>query len=67
MPQNPKIKENYVFFATVHPSSDIRTFHKMAKVLVKKGYQITFIVTHDKEEIIDGVKIIPLPTPKKSI
>lgn len=52
------------FFATVHPYYDIRTFHKISKSLLNEGYDVTFIATHDKEEVIDGVKIVPLPPPK---
>ena len=46
---------------TVHPSFDARIFHKECKTLAKAGYEVYLIVTHDREEIIDGVHIIPLP------
>ena len=47
----------------VHPPFEVRIFHKEAKSLVKAGYRVTLIVQHDKEETVDGVKIINLKTP----
>ena len=49
---------------TVHPPFDTRIFHKQAKTLVKAGYDVTLIVQHDKDEVVDGVKIIALPKPR---
>jgi len=46
---------------TVHSPFDTRIFHKQAKTLVKAGYDVTLIVQHDKNEVVDGVKIIALP------
>lgn len=49
---------------SAHPPFDVRIFHKEAKTLVKAGFQVVLIAQHHKEEIADGVRIIPLPTPK---
>lgn len=49
---------------SVHPTFDTRIFYKEAKSLVKAGYDVTFIAQHDKPEIVDGIKIDPLPKPK---
>jgi len=49
---------------TVHPPFDTRIFHKQAKTLVKAGYNVTLIVQYDKNEVVDGVKIIALPKPR---
>ncbi len=49
---------------SVHPPFDTRIFHKQAKSLVKAGYDVTLIVQHDKNEVVDGVKIVALPKPK---
>lgn len=46
---------------SAHSAFDIRIFHREAKTLVKLGYKVYIIATHDKEEIIEGVHIIPLP------
>lgn len=49
---------------SVHPALDTRIFYKEAKSLAKAGYDITLIAQHDKDETIDGIKIIALPKPK---
>jgi glycosyltransferase involved in cell wall biosynthesis len=61
--EKPKI----CHLTTVHPPFDTRIFHKEAKSLAKAGYSVTLIARHDKEEIIDGVKIIPLKAPRNRI
>jgi len=50
--------------STVHPAIDGRIFHKQAKTLVQEGYDVTLIAQHDKDEIVDGVKIVALPKPR---
>jgi glycosyltransferase involved in cell wall biosynthesis len=49
---------------SVHPSLDHRIFHKQAKSLVKAGYDVTLIAQHERDEVVDGIKIIALPEPK---
>ncbi|MBE9569440.1 MAG: glycosyltransferase [Proteobacteria bacterium] len=49
---------------TVHPPFDTRIFHKQAKTLAQAGYDVSLIAQHDKEEIVDGIRIVPLPKPK---
>ncbi|MFH1562470.1 MAG: glycosyltransferase family 4 protein [Nitrospirota bacterium] len=49
--------------STVHSPFDVRIFHKEAKTLAKAGYEVVLIAQNDKEEIVDGIKIIPLPKP----
>lgn len=50
--------------STAHPPFDVRIFHKECVSLAKAGYDVSLVVTHDKEEIVDGVKIVPLPQSK---
>lgn len=61
--EKPKI----CHLTTVHPPFDTRIFHKEVKSLAKAGHSVTLIAKHDKEEIIDGVKIIPLKAPRNRI
>jgi len=53
--------------STVHPAFDVRIFHKECKTLLNAGYDVSLIVQHDKDEIIEGIKIIPLPKPKNRL
>ncbi|MDH4238391.1 MAG: glycosyltransferase [Phycisphaerae bacterium] len=49
---------------SAHLPFDARIFYKEAKTLVKAGYKVILIAQHSKEETVDGVRIVPLPTPK---
>ncbi len=49
---------------SVHPALDIRIFHKEAKTLAQAGYEVVLIAQHNKDEVVDGVKIIALPQPR---
>lgn len=46
---------------TVHPVFDHRILYKECKTLVKAGYEVYLVVTHDIDETIDGVNIVALP------
>ena len=58
-----KIK-NICILTSVHLAFDTRIFHREAKTLVKLGYKVYIIATHNKEEIVEGIHIIPLPKRK---
>ena len=49
---------------SVHPALDVRIFQKQAKTLAQTGYDVNIIAQHNKNEIVDGVKIIGLPKPR---
>jgi len=46
---------------TVHPPFDTRIFYKECRTLSQNGYDVTLIAQHDRDEIVDGIKIVPLP------
>ena len=49
---------------TVHPPFDTRIFHKQAKTLARAGYEVVLIAQHDRNEVVDRVKIVALPKPR---
>jgi len=55
------MKKKVCIITTVHPPFDIRIFHKQAKSLLNAGYEVCLISKHISWEIIDGIKMIPLP------
>lgn len=54
-------------FTTVHPAFDTRIFQKECKTLCKSSYDVTLIAQNEKDEIVDGVKIIALSREKNRI
>ncbi|MBW1821139.1 MAG: glycosyltransferase family 4 protein [Deltaproteobacteria bacterium] len=52
---------------SVHYPFDTRIFHKEAKSLLKAGYDVALIAQHDKDEIVEGIRIVPLPKPRNRI
>ena len=61
------MKPKACILTSVHPPFDTRIFHKEAKSLVEAGYDVTLIAQHDKEEIVDGIRILPLLKPKNRL
>ena len=61
------MKNKVCLLTSAHPPLDVRIFHKEAKSLVKAGYDVTLIAQHNKEEIVDGIKIINLKKPRNRI
>jgi len=52
---------------SVHLPFDTRIFHKEAKSLARAGYNVTLIAQHDKEKIVDGIRLVSLSKPKKRL
>jgi len=50
--------------STAHPTFDGRIFHKECVSLSKAGFDVSLVVTHSKNEVVDGVKIIALKPTK---
>ena len=50
-----------VHLAPGHVPFDTRVFHKEAQSLAQAGYEVVVIAPHDREEWVDGVRIVPLP------
>jgi glycosyltransferase involved in cell wall biosynthesis len=68
MSDTPRQRRAKVCMMTsVHLPFDGRIFHRAAKSLAQAGYEVVLIARHDKEEVIDGVRVVPLPQPKNRI
>lgn len=50
-----------VHLTTVHLPFDTRIFQRECTTLSQAGYQVSLIATHTKPEVVNGIKIIPLP------
>jgi glycosyltransferase involved in cell wall biosynthesis len=57
----------HIVHLSTYPADDIRIFQKACKSEVAEGYRVTQIVCQDRDEIVDGVEIISVPTPKGRI
>jgi glycosyltransferase involved in cell wall biosynthesis len=49
---------------SVHPIGDPRIFHKQCKSLASRGYDVGLVACHDRAEVIDGVRIVPIDRPR---
>ncbi len=52
---------------TVHNLLDDRIFYKECVCLVKAGFDVSLVVTHNKNEVINGVNIVSLPKSKNRL
>jgi len=55
------------YITTVHSPDDVRIYHKEAKSLVGAGYKVILIAPMEEVIELEGVKLIPLPKPKKRL
>ncbi|NMC27034.1 MAG: glycosyltransferase family 4 protein [Syntrophomonadaceae bacterium] len=56
--------KNVCILTSVHSQSDTRIFYKECKTLADAGYDLSLIVQHEKDEVIDGVRILGIAKPR---
>ncbi len=62
-----KFKAKICHITTVHNPFDVRIFHKECKTIAKAGYKVCLIAQHNKDEVVNEVKIIALPKAKNRL
>ena len=62
-----KCRGKVCILTSVHMPFDGRVFYKEARRLAKAGYDVTLIARHDKEEVVGGVRVVPLPEAKSRL
>lgn len=53
--------------STVHPLHDIRILYKECFSLAEAGFDVSLVINAEKEEVINGVKVIPLKPSKNRV
>lgn len=54
------MKKKVCILTTAHQACDVRIFYKECRSLVDAGYEVYLIANHDKDEIIEGIRITSL-------
>lgn len=50
--------------SSVHAATDTRIFQREARALARAGHDVAVVAQHPADELVDGIRIHALPTPK---
>jgi glycosyltransferase involved in cell wall biosynthesis len=53
-----------VHCATTHRAGDPRIFQKECRSLAAAGYDVVYVVPHDRDEVVEGVQLRAVPVPR---
>jgi glycosyltransferase involved in cell wall biosynthesis len=53
-----------VHCATTHRTTDPRIFQKECRTLAEAGYEVVYVVPHDRDEVVEGIQIRAVPRPE---
>jgi len=60
MPENELNKYSIIHLSSVHKPFDIRIFQKECKSLAQNGFNVSLIVPHNKDEVVNDIRCIPI-------
>jgi glycosyltransferase involved in cell wall biosynthesis len=67
--QPPVMGKRVCVLTTVHRpfEVDVRVFHRECKALSEAGFDVTLIAPHHRDEVIDGILIVAIPSPRRRL
>jgi len=61
----PKHKIRHL--TSVHSIRDPRIFRKECKSLARLGHDVALIACHERAEVVDGIRIVPIDPPRSRL